>query len=88
MLGPEASYTGATLGTQSGALATDYLGKKIGVGFPKKRGRPKKVPISIDIDINSHNATGKSKTMNGGRLKKGSPEMAEKMARLRALKNK
>jgi hypothetical protein len=77
---------GSTLGSQAGAQGADYLGKKIGVGFPKKRGRPKKESCSIDIDINSHNATGKSKTVNGGRLKKGSPEMAEKMARLRALR--
>jgi len=60
MLGPEASYMGSTLGSQAGAQGADYLGKKIGVGLPKKRGCPKK----------------------------GSPEMIEKMARLRALKKK
>jgi len=58
MLGPEGSYIGSQLGSQAGAQGADYLGEKIGVGFPKKRGRPKK----------------------------GSPEMAEKMARLRALR--
>jgi len=79
---------GSVAGSQAGSMATDYLGKKIGVGLPKKRGRPKKEDINIDIDIDSHNAKGKSKTMNGGKLKKGSPEMAEKMARLRAMRSK
>jgi DNA-binding transcriptional MerR regulator len=60
MLGPEASFAGSQLGSQAGAQGAYYLGKKIGVGLPKKQGRPKK----------------------------GSSEMAEKMARLRALKTK
>jgi len=79
---------GSVAGSQAGSMATDYLGKKIGVGLPKKRGRPKKEDINIDIDIDSHNAKGKSKTLNGGKLKKGSPEMAQKMARLRAMRSK
>lgn len=85
--GPIGGVMGAQAGTMAGDLATDYIGKKIGVGI-KKRGRPKKETVNIDIDFNSHNAEGKSKTMTGGKLKKGSPEMAEKMARLRALKKK
>lgn len=124
--GPLAGVAGSQAGSMAGQVATDYIGKKIGVGlFPqskarknykaqqdlekkyigkvdngqkydvvetgygfKKRGRPKKEDVNIDIDINSHNATGKSKTLNGGRLKKGTQEMADKMARLRALKKK
>lgn len=85
--GPIGGVMGAQAGSQAGELASDYIGKKIGVGI-KKRGRPKKQDVNIDIDINSHNAQGKSKTLNGGKLKKGSPEMAEKMARLRALRKK
>jgi hypothetical protein len=86
--GPIGGVMGAQAGSAAGQLATDYIGKKIGVGIKKGRGRPKKDSVNIDIDFNSHNAGENSKTMTGGKLKKGSPEMAEKMARLRALKKK
>jgi hypothetical protein len=122
--GPIGGVMGAQAGSQAGQLASDYIGKKIGVGlFPqskaqknykaqqdlqkkyigntdngqkydvvetgyglKKKGRPKKEIFNIDIDVNSHNATGKSKTANGSGFKKGSKEAKEKMARLRALR--
>jgi hypothetical protein len=125
--GPIGGVMGSQAGSQAGQLATDYIGKKIGVGlfpqskarkdykaqqdlqkkyigntdngqkydvvetgygFKRGRGRPEVDSVNIDIDFNSHNAGKSSKTMTGGKLKKGSPEMAEKMARLRALKNK
>jgi hypothetical protein len=87
MIDPEVgAFYGATLGSQAGKLGSDYLGDKIGVGLKNKQGRPKKESCNIDIDINSHNATGKSKTANGSGIKKGSKEMKEKMARLRALR--
>ena len=86
--GPIGGVMGSQAGYQAGELATDYIGKKIGVGIKRGRGRPKKETVNIDIDFNSHNAKDKGKTMTGGKLKKGSPEMAEKMRRLRALKKK
>ena len=58
--GPMGGLAGSQAGSYAGQYATDQLGKKIGVGLPSKRGRPKK----------------------------GSPEMIEKMAKLRALKKK
>lgn len=83
--GPIGGVMGAQAGTMAGQLATDYVGKKIGVGL-KKRGRPKKDDVNIDIDINSHNAQGKSKTINGGRFKKGSQEAKDHMKRIREMK--
>ena len=92
VLGGLGGVVGGDMGTQAGSMAGqiagDYVGEKIGVGLKRGRGRPKKDSVNIDIDFNSHNAGENSKTMTGGKLKKGSPEMAEKMARLRALKKK
>jgi hypothetical protein len=86
--GPMGGMAGSQAGSYAGQYASDQIGKKIGVGLKRGRGRPRKDSVNIDIDFNSHNARENSKTMTGGKLKKGSPEMAEKMARLRALKIK
>jgi len=83
--GPIGGMAGSEAGYAAGDYASDYIGKKIGVGL-KKRGRPKKQDVNIDIDINSHNASGKSKTINGGRFKKGSQEAKDHMKRIREMK--
>ena len=93
--GPLGGLVGSELGSKAGQAGADALGKKIGVGL-KKRGRPPKASGSgdlIHIDIDSHNAKGKtaSNKMEGGRIRhpKGSQEAKEHMARLRAMrKNK
>ena len=95
--GPVAGVVASQAGSMAGQLATDYIGKKIGVGL-KKRGRPKKQDVNNGCGFHGkiqHLMEGSRRggetedAQHRGRgLKKGSPEMAEKMARLRALRKK
>jgi len=84
-LGGVAGTMGAQAGSTAGQLASDYIGKKIGVGL-KKRGRPKKEEMQSEFKLAVMPYVGYGITKKPS--KKGTPEMAEKMARLRALKKK
>jgi hypothetical protein len=100
--GPMGGLAGSQAGSYAGKYATDQLGKKIGVGLfgPTKKQKESKSQRDLlnkhapkdngdpDIFDNSNYGYGSGLPKKRGRPKKGSPEMIEKMAKLRALKNK